>query len=118
VLFASLPSAADAGAAEKALDGVLAELIASGIGADELAAAKSAIEARLILDGDSQQRLAANYGEALAAGRSLSDVIELPARVARVEPADVERAARSVLVARRSVTGLLKPENPHREVSK
>lgn len=117
VIFASLPSEADAGAAEKALDDVLADLIASGIGDDELAAAKSAIEARSILDSDSQQRLAARYGEALAAGRSLSDVTELTARLARVRMVDVERAARSFLVAHRSVTGLLKPEGPHREVS-
>lgn len=114
-LFVRLLDGGDAGAAEKALDAVLADIVASGIGADELAQAKSAIEARLILDSDRQQRLAMRYGEALAAGRSLTDVAELPARLARVQASDVEEAARAFLVAHRSVTGLLRPERAKQE---
>ncbi len=117
-LFIRLPEGGNAGAAEDALDAVLADLIASGITASELARAKSAIEAGLILDSDSQQQLASRYGEALAAGRSLTDIVELQTRLARVEISDVEQAARAFLIARRSVTGLLWPERRQQEVSR
>lgn len=117
-LFIRLPEGADAGGAEAALDAVLADLIASGIDPQELAQAKSAIDARLILASDSQQRLASRYGEALAAGRSLAEIVELPARLARVEASDVEQAARTVLSARRSVTGLLTPSRTPKEASR
>ncbi len=117
-LFIRLPEEGDAGGAEEALDAVLADVIASGIGMDELAQARSAIEARLILDSDSQQRVAMRYGEALATGRSLPDITGLPARLARVKASDVEQAARALLIPRRSVTGLLTPERTQRGASR
>ena len=117
-LFVRLLEGGDTGAAEEALNAVLTDLLTSGIGADELARAKSAIEARLILDSDSQQRLAMRYGEALAAGRSIADVAELPARLARVELTDVEQAARAFLVGRGAVTALLTPGCQEQAVSR
>ena len=117
-VFVRLPEGGDPHAAEEALDAELADLLASGIGEDELAQAKSAIDARLILDSDSQQQLAARYGEALAAGRSLADVAGLSERLARVSRSDVEEAAHAFLAARRSVTGLLMPGPAHQEASR
>lgn len=108
-LFVSLPEGGDVHAAEQALDALLIDLLASGVEAEELAQAKSSISLRLILSDDSQQRLAGRYGEALAAGRSLTDLAGLAARLAQVGQSDVERAAREFLTAPRSVTGVLTP---------
>jgi zinc protease len=117
-LFVRIPEEGKVRAVEEALDAALADLLTSGISVGELEQAKSALAVRLILDSDSQQRLAARYGEALAAGRSLTDVAELPARLTRVDQADVERAARAFLLARRSVTGVLIPGPAREEASR
>jgi zinc protease len=117
-LFVRLSEAGDVHAAEQALDVVLADLLTTGVGADELAQAKAAIEARLILHGDGQQQLAARYGEALASGRSLPDITGLPARLAVVGRSDVDQAARAFLLPHRSVTGVLTPEAGQLEASR
>lgn len=117
-VFVRLPESGDTSAAEAALDAALADLLASGVSTDELAQAKSGIDSRRILDSDGQQRLATRYGEALAASRSLDDIAELPARLARVTASDVERAARAFLIERRSVTGVLRPEPRRQETSR
>jgi zinc protease len=108
-IFVRIAEGGDISAAEQALDEALADLSSGGIDPDELARAKSAIETRFILDSDSQQRLAMRYGQALAAGASLQDVADLPERLAQVSRSDVEAAAGSFLLARRSVTGVLTP---------
>jgi zinc protease len=117
-LFVRMPEAGDVHAAEAALDAVLADLLATGIGEDELAQAKAAIEARLILQDDSQQQLAARYGEALAAGRSLADIAGLAARLARLDRSQIDAAARAFLLPHRSVTGVLTPVAGQQEASR
>lgn len=108
-IFLDVPARGDVRTAEAALDRALAELLSAGVSGDELARAKSAIEARAIIESDDQQALATRYGEALAAGRSIEDVAELPERIASVTAADVQAAARAFLQAPRSVTGVLMP---------
>ena len=49
-------------------------------------------------------------GAALAIGQTLDDVAAWPDRIGAVTPAEIQEAARAVLVERNSVTGILLPE--------
>ena len=108
-LFTIVPGGGDLSAVEARLDEVLAEVVSGGVTEDELARAKAAIEASLIIESDNQQKLATRYGEALAVGRRVEDVEGLTDRILKVTKETVGEAARNFLIKRRSVTGLLKP---------
>ena len=92
---------------DDALDALLADVVENGVTEEELTRAKAAIEARLVFEKDNQMKLATSIAEALVVGRSIDDITALPDRLAAVTRADVEKAAREFLVARRSVTGLM-----------
>jgi zinc protease len=47
----------------------------------------------------------------LATGRTMADVAAWPERIGAVTPADIQAAARAVLVERNSATGILLPEH-------
>jgi zinc protease len=109
VIFAIVQDTDALNAAETQLDIALAEMVASGIGEEELTRAKTAIETRLIIESDNQMTLATRYGQALAVGRTLEDAATFPHRITQVTKADVDAAARIFLVRKRSVTGNLVP---------
>lgn len=95
---------------EAELDRLLKDVVENGVTDAEIARAKASIEARLVFARDNQMELATRTAEALAVSRTLEDVARHPERIASVTRADIERAARDFLLARRSVTGLLIPE--------
>jgi zinc protease len=92
---------------EAAIDGILAEVIAQGIKADELDRAKTRLIADAVYAEDNQASLARWYGSALATGQTVEAVRNWPDRIRAVTAEDVQNAARTWLDRRRSVTGYL-----------
>jgi len=97
-------------------DGVLAELIAKGVSAEELERAKSRLIADAVYAQDNQVSMARWYGAALMTGASVNDVRSWPERIRAVTAEEVQDAARQWLDKRRSVTGyLIKDVSPQAE---
>jgi zinc protease len=94
---------------EQAIDGVLTELIETGVTQEELDRARNAFLADFVYTADSQSRMARHYGWRVATGQSVTDVEDWPARLKRVTVEDLRDAARKYLVVRNSVTGYLLP---------
>jgi zinc protease len=92
---------------EAALDNVIAELIARGVTREEVRRAKTVMVADATYARDSQQAMARIFGESLATGEALADVVAWPERIAATKKAAIEAAARRHLTPERSVTGLL-----------
>lgn len=91
--------------AEKALDGVIAEFLDSGVDQGQLDRIKTQIRASLIYARDDTEGLARQYGEALATGLTVKDVQDWPDILQAVTRDDVLAAARAVLIRPQSVTG-------------
>ena len=68
------------------------------------------MQAAAIYSQDSLSGPANIIGTALAIGRSLDDVAAWPDKIGAVTAAEVQAAARAVLVERNSATGILLPE--------
>jgi zinc protease len=96
---------------EAAIDAELRRLLEQGVTADEVRRAAQRMQAAAIYSQDSLNGPANIIGAALATGRSLDDVAAWPERIGAVTPAEVEAAARAVLVERNSATGILLPEH-------
>jgi zinc protease len=94
---------------DAAVDAVLAELIERGVTQDEVDRAINSSLASFIYAQDSMGYVARLLGLGLATGQSFDDVRNWPSRLARVTVEDVNRAARTYLDVRRSVTGTLSP---------
>jgi zinc protease len=92
-----------------AIDGVLRRFAEEPIDAEHLQRAKTRLIADAIYAQDSQASLARWYGEALATGLGIEDVVAWPDRMEKVTAADVQNAARKWLDKRRAVTGFLLP---------
>src|SRR6185312_10725649 len=92
---------------EAAIDGVIADLIDKGVGAEELARAKTRLIADAIYAQDNAMTLARWYGTALTTGATVDDVRRWPDRIRAVTAEQVQAAARMWLEKRRSVTGYL-----------
>ena len=92
---------------EAALDGVLAELVKSGITQEELDLAKSSLIASTVYALDSQFQLAYLFGSALATGKTVDDVLTWSKTVENITVDDVNAAAREAFAIKRSVTGVL-----------
>jgi zinc protease len=92
---------------EVAIDRILDEVIAHGIGSDELERAKTRLIAEAVYAEDNQATLARWYGAALATGQTVENVRRWPDRIRAVTAAAVQNAARTWLDRRRSVTGYL-----------
>jgi zinc protease len=92
---------------EQALDAVIAEIAANGVGGEELARAKTQLIANTIYAQDSQVTLARIYGASLAVGLSIDHVKGWPERVRAVTAEQVRAAAQRHLDLRRAVTGHL-----------
>jgi zinc protease len=96
---------------ESVLDSVILEVREKGVTAEELERAKSALEAARVFESDDQMQLARRYGEGIAFGQSLADIVELPSRVQARSVDDIKRVAGEYLSLDRSVTGtLLQPQ--------
>jgi zinc protease len=95
---------------ETMIDDTVADFIAKGVDEADFQRAKTRLVAEMVYAQDSQATLARVYGSALAIGESLEDVSEWPSRIEAVTPDAVIAAARTVLDARRAVTGYLEPE--------
>jgi zinc protease len=95
---------------EAAVDAELHRILEHGVEPDEVARAVKRMQAAAIYSQDSLSGPANIIGTALAIGRSLDDVAAWPAKVGAVTAAEVQAAARAVLVERNSATGILLPE--------
>ena len=92
-----------------AIDRVLRRFAEEPIDAEHLQRAKTRLIADAIYAQDSQASLARWYGEALATGLTIDDVVAWPERMEKVTAEDVQNAARKWLDKRRAVTGFLLP---------
>ena len=94
---------------DEAMDDVIAELLRSGIDAQDLARAKTRLVADAIYSQDNQTEMARWYGMSLTTGMSVTDVQAWPERIEALNAQDILNAATKWLDRRRSVTGLLLP---------
>ena len=95
---------------EAAIDEVLRDVRVNGITEAELARAKKVYLSEHVYESDSQSTLARRYGYGLVIGQSIAEIEKWPERIEKVTLADVAAAAKKHLDIRRSVTGLLIPE--------
>jgi zinc protease len=95
---------------EAAVDQELHRLAEQGVEPEEVKRAERRMQAAAIYAGDSAGGPANIIGTALAIGQSLEDVAAWPDRIGAVTPAEVEAAAKAVLIERNSATGILLPE--------
>ncbi len=101
---------------EEAIDAVIADVIAKGVTAEELARAKNRLIADSVYALDSQATMARWYGVALTTGSSVERVGSWPDRIRAVTAEAVQQAARAWLDKHRSVTGyLIKDETKQAE---
>ncbi|HVT54847.1 MAG TPA: pitrilysin family protein [Xanthobacteraceae bacterium] len=95
---------------DKAIDGVIAEIVANGITAEELARAKTKLVADVVYSWDDPFTLARMYGAALTTGLSVETIQEWPDHIRAVTADQVQEAAKKWLASRHYVTGyLVKP---------
>jgi zinc protease len=94
---------------DAAIDEVLKGFMEKPIDAEHLRRAKTRLIADAIYAQDSQASLARWYGEALATGLTIEDVVAWPERMEAVTAEAVTEAARKWLDKRRAVTGFLLP---------
>jgi zinc protease len=92
---------------EKAMDAVIAEVVANGVTDGELARTKTQLIANTIYAQDSQVTLARIYGASLSVGLSVDHVKGWPDRIRAVSAEQVRAAAQRYLDLRRAVTGYL-----------
>lgn len=109
-LYAIAADGVDLDTIEGEIDRVIADVAENGITDDELRRAKMGLTADFIYESDSQANLARRYGWGLVVGQSLEDIEGWPAAIERVTVEDVQRAARTELDKRKSVSGRLIPE--------
>lgn len=95
---------------EKAVDEILNDVATKGITQEELDRSRNSVIASAVYLLDSQDALARLFGTALATGQSVDDIKNWERDLASVTVEDVNKAARSVLDTRASVTGILLPE--------
>jgi zinc protease len=103
---------------ENAIDGVIAEIIESGVSDQELTRAKTRLIADSVYAKDNQATMARWYGAALASGFTVEQVKTWPDRVRAVQVDAIRAAARTWLQKHRSVTGYLLKEWPKTEEKK
>jgi zinc protease len=95
---------------EEEIDGIVAEIIAKGVTAQELERTKGRMIADAVYAQDNQSTLARWYGAALATGLTVDQVKTWPDRIKAVSADAVRDVARQYLDKRRSVTGYLVKE--------
>jgi zinc protease len=100
---------------EDAIDGVIDNLLANGVTADEVERATSRLVAEAIYAQDNQSTMARWYGAALTSGGSVERVQSWPDRIRAVTPDAVLTVAKTYLDKRRSVTGYLVKDTAAKE---
>ena len=96
---------------EAAIDAELRQVLENGVESEEVKRAEQRMQAAAIYANDSLSGPADIIGTALAIGRSLDDVSAWPDQIGAVTPAQIQDAARAVLIERNSATGILLPEH-------
>ena len=96
---------------ETAMDQVVQQFVHDGPTDEELARAKSNLEAAAVYARDGQESLAYIYGSSLAEGESLDSIVTWPHQIDAVTKDDVMAIVRSTISADASVTGYLLPAN-------
>jgi len=100
---------------ERAIDGVIAEIAANPVRAEDLERVKTQLIAESIYAQDSQATLARWYGAGLTVGLGIEDIRGWPDRIRAVTSDQVRAAAQKWLDKNRSVTGyLIKDNGPKR----
>lgn len=97
---------------EKKMLAVVADVAENGVGAEDLARAKTRLIADSVYAQDNQTMLARWYGIALTTGEDVEDVTEWPQRIDAITVEDVKAVCRKWLQDQRSVTGYLKSRTP------
>lgn len=100
---------------EAAIDGVIDEVAAHGVTAAEFDRAKMRLMAEVVYAQDNQSTMARWYGAALSSGENVAKVMSFTERMRAVTPEAVQKAARTWLDKRRSVTGYLVKELPGKQ---
>jgi zinc protease len=95
---------------ERAIDAVLADVIANGVTQKELDRARKVYIADYIYESDSQSTLARRYGYGLMIGQTIEQIESWPEELEKVTLEDLKTVARKHLDIRSSVTGFLIPE--------
>ena len=95
---------------EAAVDAELHRVVRDGVDRGEAQRAKERMQAASVYAGDSLSGPPNIIGAALAIGQSLDEVEAWPDRIGAVTSAEIDAAARAVLVERNSATGVLLPE--------
>ena len=95
---------------EAALDAQIQKLLTDGATEEEVERAKSRMRAAAVYARDSLSTGARVIGTALTTGQTVADVEAWPQRIGAVTAAQVNAAARAILLPERSVTGLLLPK--------
>lgn len=96
--------------AEAALRKQIAQLLDKGITQDELDRVKARMKADLVYARDSVSGIARWFGSKLAVGLSIKQIESWPQQIDAVTVAQVDKAARAVLVPQTEVTGVLLPQ--------
>jgi zinc protease len=94
---------------ERAVDGVIANLLSHAATAPDLERAKTQLVASATYRRDSQFALASAYGQALSIGLTANDVEQWPDRIRAVSADSVRKAATKDLKKIEAVTGYLRP---------
>lgn len=94
---------------ERAMDDIIRDILENGVSEAEVKRARDSLAANAIYARDSLAAAARSFGEGLAIGLSVDDIDNWPARIRAVTAAQVNEAARAVLRAEGSVTGIARP---------
>lgn len=97
-------------AVEAEVDSILTDVATRGVTQEELDRSRNSLIASSVYLLDSQDKLARMFGVSLATGQTIADVLNWDKDLATVTVEDVNKAARSILDRRASVTGVLLPE--------
>jgi zinc protease len=114
-IYATPRSGVELETLEAALDEVLGRTLEEGVSEDELARAKTRMQAESVYARDSLSGAARIFGVALTTGLAVEDVERWPERLAALTLEQVNAAAREVLTPERAVTGLLRPAPNERQ---
>lgn len=96
-------------AMEAAFDAEIAKLLKDGVTEQEVIDAKRRLAASAIFARDSLDGPARILGGAVANGQTIEDIEEWPDRIAKVDKAAIDKAARALFNINWSVTGILHP---------
>jgi len=95
---------------ETEVDTILADVAAKGVTQEELDRSRNKMIASAVYLLDSQDKLARLFGVSLATGQTIDDVLNWEKDLATVTVDDINKAARTILDRKASVTGVLLPE--------